>query len=86
MHRRNFLQTGALGATGLLTTGVLQASPRPAPVLEKGKPFQLDYAFHQGIFREHVGSSFLDEIRFAHNLGFHSKEDNGMMGRSIRYR
>lgn len=84
MHRRNFLHTGALGATGLLTTGVLQASPRPAPVLEKGKPFQLDYAFHQGMFREHAGSSFLDEIRFAHDLGFRSIEDNGMMGRSVQ--
>jgi hydroxypyruvate isomerase len=86
MHRRNFLHTGALGATGLLTTWVLLASPRRAPVLEKGKPFQLDYAFHQDMFQEHASSNFLDEIRFAHDLGFHSIEDNGMMGCSIRYR
>jgi hydroxypyruvate isomerase len=58
------------------------AGNRSATALSAGKPFQLDYAFHDGMFRQQAGDSFLDQIRFAHELGFRSIEDNGMMGRS----
>lgn len=46
------------------------------------KPFQLDYAFHAGMFKNNAGDSFLDQIRWAYDQGFRSIEDNGMMSRS----
>ena len=47
------------------------------------KPFNLDYAIHDGMFRNHAGADFIEQIRFAHSMGFRSIEDNGMMGRSV---
>jgi len=47
-----------------------------------GQPFKLDYAFHEGMFRHLGGDNFLDQIRYAHDQGFRSIEDNGMMSRT----
>lgn len=47
------------------------------------KTFNLDYAPHQGMFSASAGKNFLDEIRYMHDLGFRSIEDNGMPGRSV---
>src|SRR5699024_11140713 len=52
-------------------------------LVQNGKTFQLDYAPHQGMFSASAGKSFLDEIRYMHDLGFRSIEDNGMYNRSI---
>lgn len=47
------------------------------------KTFNLNYAPHQGMFAASAGKNFLDEIRYMHDLGFRSIEDNGMSGRSV---
>lgn len=47
------------------------------------KTFNLDYAPHQGMFSASAGKNFLDEIRYMHDLGFRSIEDNGLPGRSV---
>lgn len=47
-----------------------------------GKTFNLNYAPHAGMFENHAGKSFLDQIRFMHDQGFRGIEDNGMLGRS----
>lgn len=49
----------------------------------KGETFKLDYAPHQGMFSATAGKNFLDEIKYMHDLGFRSIEDNGMPSRSI---
>ena len=46
------------------------------------KPFNLDYAFHAGMFAQHAGKDFVDQIKFGHSMGFRSIEDNGMMSRT----
>lgn len=46
------------------------------------KAFTLDFAPHQGMFKHHAGDDFLDQIKFMHEHGFRSIEDNGMLGRS----
>jgi hydroxypyruvate isomerase len=51
-------------------------------LLKKKAPFNLDYAFHDGMFKNNGGADFLDQIRWAHDQGFRSIEDNGMMGRT----
>lgn len=47
----------------------------------QGKPFNLNYGPHDGMFSNLGGKDFLDQIRFMHDQGFRSIEDNGMMGR-----
>jgi hydroxypyruvate isomerase len=81
MHRRNFIRSGLLSGAAISASPLL-AGNSSSTALAPGKPFQLDYAFHDGMFRQQAGDSFLDQIRFAHELGFRSIEDNGMMGRS----
>ncbi len=46
------------------------------------EPFHLNYAIHDGMFKNSAGDNFIDQIKFAHDIGFRAIEDNGMMGRS----
>jgi hydroxypyruvate isomerase len=83
MDRREFV--GAMGAGVIGTTarprigGMDQAGPRraSAPV------FSLDYAPHFGMFRNSAGADVVDQLRWMHDQGFRSLEDNGMRGRSV---
>lgn len=50
--------------------------------IAENKPFNLDYAFHDGMFKNHGGNDFVDQIKWAYDQGFRSIEDNGMMGRT----
>ena len=80
MQRRQFLQQSMLaGAATVTGASVLAETTKPQA---SEKPFQLDYAFHAGMFKNNGGDSFLDQIRWAYDQGFRSIEDNGMMGRS----
>ena len=45
--------------------------------------FQLDYAPHFRMFRNSAGEDLLDQIRFMHDQGFRSIEDNNMRQRPI---
>jgi hydroxypyruvate isomerase len=80
MRRKDFLQTGLLAGGGLLFQ-------RPAIAREEkkypdDKPFHLNYGIHDGMFKNSAGNDFIDQLKFAHDQGFRSMEDNGMMGRS----
>jgi hydroxypyruvate isomerase len=50
-------------------------------LMAKGEPFHLNYAPHDGMFKNLAGKDFLDQIRFMHDQGFRAIEDNGLMGR-----
>lgn len=81
MRRRSFLRSGLLAGAALGTMpGIACAGESAKPTADQ--PFKLDFAFHEGMFRHHAGDDFLDQIRYAHERGFRSIEDNGMMGRS----
>jgi len=41
------------------------------------------YAPHEGMFTNHAGKDFVDQIKFMHDQGFNAIEDNGMLARSI---
>lgn len=83
MERRNFLQqTFGAGMAALLSSPVIAQAGKPAGKTSAAKPFNLNYAFHDGMFQNSAGPDFLDQIRFAHAAGFRSIEDNGMMGRT----
>lgn len=82
MNRRNFLKKQTLaGAAVLSGTGALSMSERVS--VPSGQPFQCNYAIHEGMFTNSAGPEFIDQIKFAHSMGFRSIEDNGLMGRSV---
>jgi hydroxypyruvate isomerase len=82
MNRRNFVRNSILTGAGLSTASSLLASGKIF-TSAADKTFNLNYGFHDGMFRNNAGDSFLDQIRWAHERGFRSIEDNGMMGRSV---
>ncbi len=84
MQRRHFLRSGlTAGAATFLSPAAFAGeslSEKISPLAEK--PFNLDYSFHDGMFKHHAGNDFIDQIKFGHSMGFRSIEDNGMRGRT----
>jgi len=81
MERRKFLKNVSMGgAVAGLSAGVgfgAMASENTAP-----EPFNMKYAPHFGMFRNHAGDDLLDQLTFMRDQGFMALEDNGMMGRT----
>ena len=48
-----------------------------------GRRFGLDYAPHFGMFRHHAGEDLVDQLRFMHDEGFRSLEDNNLPRRDV---
>ena len=84
MQRRKFMQQSLLAGVSVFTANSLAANERVtnAVSLAAEKPFNLNYAFHDGMFANHAGKNFIDQIKFAYDMGFRSIEDNGMMART----
>ncbi len=82
MNRRNFVRNSFLTGASLVTAAK-SFSRNPDKTHEADKTFNLNYAFHDGMFRNSAGDNFLDQIRYAHDRGFRAIEDNGMMGRPV---
>lgn len=58
------------------------ANFRRAPETGMQETFNLNYAPHFGMFRQHAGEDLIDQIKFMSDAGFTALEDNGMMGRT----
>jgi hydroxypyruvate isomerase len=43
----------------------------------------MNYAPHDGMFKNSAGADFVDQIKFMHDQGFRAIEDNGLLGRSV---
>jgi hydroxypyruvate isomerase len=80
MKRRNFIQNGIALAAGTLVTANAFAGKSKEPLAEK--PFNINYAPHDGMFANHAGKDFVEQIKFMHDQGFRAIEDNGMLNRS----
>lgn len=82
MQRRKFMQQSLLAGGALLTasTNVFAKSDVENTILAE-KPFRLNYGFHDGMFKNHAGEDFIEQIKFAYDNGFRGIEDNGMSGR-----
>lgn len=80
--RNSFIATGAVLA-GSAVNAVAETPKGDLHTTTAGKTFNLDYAPHQGMFANHAGKDFLDQIRFMYDQGFRSIEDNGYLGRSL---
>lgn len=80
--RNSFVATGALVAGSAVNSMAAPASVPDALSLA-GKTFNMDYAPHEGMFKNQGGNSFLDQIQYMYDQGFRSIEDNGYLGRSV---
>ncbi|HOX82402.1 MAG TPA: TIM barrel protein, partial [Chryseolinea sp.] len=89
MQRRTFLRNGLTAAASSLVLGNAfassvknQGNENRVVVGTAEKTFKMNYAPHEGMFANHAGKDFVDQIKFMHEQGFRSIEDNGMLGRS----
>lgn len=83
MQRRNFLKQGlAASAATIISSSFFSAQNQSCKATVDNKPFKLNYAFHDGMFKNSAGDDFIEQIKFAYDMGFRSIEDNGMMKRT----
>ena len=81
MERRGFIKKLGLGGAALSAAGTLSF---PAFAQQnKAASFNMDFAPHFGMFKNHAPGGFVDELKFMADQGFRSLEDNGMLGRSV---
>lgn len=78
MQRRTFVNNLAVGSLGL---GLSANSPFHK--MHTNMAFNLKYAPHLGMFKEHAGEDPIDQLNFMADQGFKAFEDNGMKGRTI---
>jgi hydroxypyruvate isomerase len=92
MKRKTFIRSSLLaGASFAATSSKLSfagsAAPEPptaaAPRSAPAGPFHLNYATHDGMFKNTAGPNFTDQIKYAFDQGFRSIEDNGMAQRPV---
>jgi hydroxypyruvate isomerase len=83
MKRRNFLQNGMAAAASIFAAGSAFSAPTTKNTALAEKPFKLNYAPHDGMFKNHAGADFIDQIKFMHDQGFRSIEDNGLLKRPV---
>ena len=82
MERRQFMQN-AIGASASLLIPAASMAGREIESPVADMTFNLNYAFHDGMFKNNGGADFIDQIKFAHERGFRAIEDNGMMSRPV---
>lgn len=82
MKRRNFLRNSVMASASVLTVGnsIARAAAEKSPA---EKTFKVNFAPHDGMFENHAGKNFVDQIKFMHDQGFRAIEDNGMLGRPV---
>lgn len=82
MKRRDFMKSGmVLG--GAAMSGTAAAFPGLANTAVEKHDFNLKYAPHFGMFKNHAGDDLVDQIKFMADVGFTAMEDNGMMKRDV---
>jgi hydroxypyruvate isomerase len=75
MNRRDF--------ASLLGASMLLPSFSNASNIVREKPFDLHYAPHFGMFKNHAGPNELDQLQFMYDQGFTALEDNELMERPV---
>ncbi len=80
MRRRNFIRHGITAGSALMAP-VSLLTGKTSNISETSAPFRMNYAFHDGTFKNSAGKDFGDQIRFGYDQGFRAIEDNGMMDR-----
>lgn len=84
MQRRKFLAQSILGsAAALVGAQAVLANAANGKAYDNyaAKTFTCDYAPHFGMFENSAGKDLIDQLKYMHDQGFRSLEDNGMMAR-----
>ena len=85
MNRRNFAQLmgGSFLAAGMANKAIASSSQGLSmeSILAEA-PYKMNFAPHFGMFKNHAGADEIDQLKFMHDMGFRSLEDNGLMGRT----
>jgi hydroxypyruvate isomerase len=85
MNRRNFAQLmgGGFLAAGMANKAHASAQQglSMASIIAEA-PYKMNFAPHFGMFKNHAGADEIDQLKFMHDMGFRSLEDNGLMGRT----
>lgn len=82
MNRKDFL-TRSLFASASLAVAPSFASGKTETTTAASPTFKLNYAPHDGMFKNNAGADFVDQIKWMHEQGFRGIEDNGMLGRPV---
>src|SRR5215813_3978935 len=80
MKRRKFIRNSFLSGAAAVTAGHSFATKSSPGSIDR---FNMDYAIHDGMFKNNAGDDFLDQIKWANDHGFTAIEDNGMMSRPV---
>ncbi|MDA7708220.1 TIM barrel protein [Flavobacteriaceae bacterium] len=80
MKRRNFIQNLTLTAASLMAVNPLFSNDISKP----NYIYNLNYAPHFGMFRNHAGSDIFNQLEFIKDQGFKAFEDNGMKNRDAK--
>jgi hydroxypyruvate isomerase len=75
MNRRDF--------ASILGASLLIPSFSKGSTWAREKPFELNYAPHFGMFKNHAGPNELDQLQFMYDQGFTALEDNELMERPV---
>lgn len=74
MNRRSFSQ---IVTAGVLGSQAVKGNSRAE------QAFSLKYAPHFGMFEQHAGKDYIDQLKFMHEMGFRALEDNEMMDKPV---
>ena len=80
MKRRNFIQNSTLTAASLMSVNPLFSNNRS----KSNHAYNLNYAPHFGMFKNHAGSDIFNQLEFIKDQGFRAFEDNGMKNRDTK--
>jgi hydroxypyruvate isomerase len=80
---RNTAAMAAGAAIAAPTAVAASSTTGRSTVHPAGSTFNLNYAPHLGMFKEHAGPDPVDQLNFMADEGFRAFEDNGMKGRPI---
>ena len=80
MKRRNFIQNSTLTAASLIAVNPLFSNNSS----KLNHVYNLNYAPHFGMFKNHAGSDIFNQLEFIKDQGFKAFEDNGMKNRDAK--
>src|ERR1051325_5422073 len=78
MDRRKFIHNTIATAAATVSLNLFTNNAQAAPA---EKPFNAKFAPHDGMFKNSGGATFIDQIKYMHDMGFRAVEDNGMLTR-----
>ena len=79
MNRRNFTKATVLAGMGISKSSLWSNKSE----IKTAYNYNLNYAPHLGMFKNHVGNDPIDQLNFIADQGFTSFEDNDMRKRDI---